>query len=122
MGFGVILESSIRFYLKIVSSGASGFPLSVHFTKTNYGTGTPDEDRKEYSKVKRTLSKSRDRYTSTYIEDSTLYRGIHTMRCEVYDASNTLLFRDWIGVFIHGKHRKALSAPVFKKLLPAPGA
>ncbi|WP_227672233.1 nucleotide-binding domain-containing protein [Psychrobacter urativorans] len=33
-------------------------------------------------------------------EEATLYPGLHTMKCEVYDKNGLLLFRDWIGVMI----------------------
>lgn len=32
--------------------------------------------------------------------ESTLYRGLHTMEAEVKDSSNTVIFRDIIGVYI----------------------
>lgn len=84
------------------------FPLKVVFTKTNHGKQTPFEQRdKEQTRLIKTLSVTPSQYRShfapgvkTYCPESTSYRGMHTMRCDVFDSSNCHVFRDWIGVMI----------------------
>jgi len=83
------------------------FPLKVLFRKTNHGKDTPEKERDIEQEAKvRYIKKQSSRYGSAapiskaIIDERTLYRGLHTMKCEVYDADSALLFRDWIGVMI----------------------
>ncbi|MBE91347.1 MAG: adenylate/guanylate cyclase domain-containing protein [Idiomarina sp.] len=95
-----------------VSSGTKNrlsFPLNVVFKKTNHGPETPENERDlEQEPVVKALHKKRiSQYNKSYaafskveLPESTLYRGLHTMKCEVFDSKGALLFRDWIGVMI----------------------
>lgn len=85
------------------------FPLKAVFKKTNHGTDTPEDERdiEQDGKVKHikkapisAYSKAPAPYARVELEEATLYRGLHTMKCEVFDASERLIFRDWIGVMI----------------------
>ena len=85
------------------------FPLKVVFRKTNHGPETPEDERdvEQEGKVRylknshiSSYNKASVPFAKTELEEATLYRGLHTMKCEVYDAKERLLFRDWIGVMI----------------------
>lgn len=85
------------------------FPLKVVFKKTNHGPITPENERDvEQEGVVRYLRKDRvSKFNQSYcpmstaeLPEATLYRGLHTMKCEVLDPSGVLLFRDWIGIMI----------------------
>lgn len=85
------------------------FPLKVVFTKTNHGNETPKEERDiEQDGVTKYLHKVRaNKYDRTIApiavvkhDEATSYRGLHTMKCEIYEANNNLIFRDWIAVMI----------------------
>ncbi|EDY87677.1 conserved hypothetical protein [gamma proteobacterium HTCC5015] len=85
------------------------YPLKVVFIKTNHGIDTPEDERDIEQKGKvRYLKKTKISaynkapvpFARTELEENTLYRGLHTMKCEIYDANEHLLFRDWIGVMI----------------------
>jgi adenylate cyclase len=85
------------------------FPLKVLFIKTNNGSATPKDERGvEQKAVTEYLSKKRiSNYNSTFapyskieLKEATQYRGLHTMKCEVFDNDGYLLFRDCIGVMI----------------------
>lgn len=100
---------SLEFHLTANTRTGLAFPLSVRFVKTNHGKDVPEEERGiEHSPVTRKLFTSRtSQYNSTpsptastILNESTSYRGLHTMKCEVSDNKGRLLFRDWIGVMI----------------------
>lgn len=100
---------SIEFELKASTRSGLNFPLKVLFTKTNHGKDTPEEERGvQQSAVERSMRITRTNkhisnpapFSSTVLEESTLYRGLHTMKCEVFDSRGLMLFRDWIGVLI----------------------
>ena len=85
------------------------FPLKVIFKKTNHGAATPENERDvEQDGVVKYLRKQRiSQYNKSFnpfskveLSEATLYRGLHTMKCEVYDSNGVFLFRDWIGVMI----------------------
>ncbi len=85
------------------------FPLKVVFRKTNHGADVPEDERNveqegkvKYLKKTRIshYNKASAPFAKTELEEATLYRGLHTMKCEIYDANERLLFRDWIGVMI----------------------
>ena len=102
-------NTSLVFEVQAQTANRLAFPLKVCFTKTNHGPETPVEERDiEQKQPIRYLKKKRlNKYSSAIaplskidFEEATLYRGLHTMRCEVYDNNGLLLFRDWIGVMI----------------------
>lgn len=100
---------SLEFEVTANTKHRLSFPLRVAFSKTNHGTETPEEERdKEQAKPEKYLRKVRiDPYSKTVpsfakvnIEESTLYRGLHTMKCEITDSDGKIVFRNWIGVMI----------------------
>jgi len=105
------LDKHISLVFEVVASTKNrlSFPLKAVFTKTNHGQDTPEDERDiEQQEKIRYLSKTR---TSSYnkapapfireeLTEVTLYRGLHTMKCEVSDANGNVFFRDWIGVMI----------------------
>jgi class 3 adenylate cyclase len=100
---------SIEFELKANTRTRLLFPLKVFFTKTNHGKDAPQEERGiEQPAVVHGIGKSRlNKYdltpapfSSTILKEGTSYRGLHTMKCEVFDNNRILLFRDWIGILI----------------------
>lgn len=85
------------------------FPLKVVFRKTNHGPATPENERGiEQEGVVEYIHKSRvSQYNRSHapfskveLPECTRYRGLHTMKCEVFDSRGDFLFRDWIGVLI----------------------
>lgn len=100
---------SLAFVVRSSTNNRLKFPLKVVFKKTNHGPITPENERDvEQDGVVRYLRKERvSKYNTSYhlvskveLSEATLYRGLHTMKCEVYDSDGVLLFRDWIGVMI----------------------
>ncbi|WBU39675.1 MULTISPECIES: nucleotide-binding domain-containing protein [Marinobacter] len=100
---------SLSFVVRSRTNNRIKFPLKVVFRKTNHGPRTPEDERDvEQEGVVRYLQKEKvSKYnrssppiSTVEILESTLYRGLHTMKCEVYDPDGVLLFRDWIGVMI----------------------
>ncbi|WP_083871913.1 nucleotide-binding domain-containing protein [Vreelandella jeotgali] len=100
---------SLRFEVKAETANRLDFPLKVVFKKTNHGIATPEGERgvEQEGQVK-FIHKKRvglyDRSVAPFSQishdEATQYRGLHTMKCEVYGSGGTLLFRDWIGVMI----------------------
>jgi len=85
------------------------FPLKAMFIKTNHGLDTPEQERdleqrgntKNLRKASTSsFNKTESPFPKVMLEESTLYRGFHTMKCEITNAKGNLLFRDWIGVMI----------------------
>ncbi|MFT4970570.1 MAG: adenylate cyclase [Chitinophagales bacterium] len=102
-------EISLAFEVKAGTTNRLNFPLKVVFKKKNHGAATPEDERgvEQEGQVKYIQKKRMSRYNSTIapfskisLNEATLYRGLHTMKCEVYESNGTLLFRDWIGVMI----------------------
>lgn len=102
-------NTSLAFVVRSRTNNRMMFPLKVVFRKTNHGPKTPGGERDvEQEGIVRYLKKERvNKYNRSFrpvstveIPESTLYRGLHTMKCEVYDSHGVLLFRDWIGVMI----------------------
>lgn len=100
---------SLIFEVKARTANRLNFPLKVVFKKTNHGLATPEDERDveqagevRYIQKKRIsqYNKSIAPFSKVELDETTLYRGLHTMKCEVYDANGALLFRDWIGVMI----------------------
>ena len=100
---------SLSFVVRSRTNNRLKFPLKVVFRKTNHGPITPEDERDvEQEGVVRYLRKEKvSKYDRSFhpvstveIPESTLYRGLHTMKCQVYDSDGILLFRDWIGVMI----------------------
>ena len=84
------------------------YPLKVVFTKTNYGKeATAKTEAGETVAGTRYLTPTKSEVTrlipsllEASIPESTAYRGIHTMKAEVFDSNSRLIFRDIIGVHI----------------------
>lgn len=102
-------EVSLLFEVSAFTTNRLAFPLKVSFRKTNHGIATPEEERGiEQSAEIRYIHKNRigqynrsiAKVLKVELNEATLYRGLHTMKCEVFDADQTLVFRDWIGVMI----------------------
>lgn len=102
-------DVSLVFIVRSSTKNRLKFPLKVIFKKTNHGPITPEDERDiEQDGVVSYLQKKRiSKYNQSYqpystveLQEATLYRGLHTMKCEVYDSDGVFLFRDWIGVMI----------------------
>lgn len=100
---------SLVFEVEARTNNRLNFPLKVIFKKTNHGVAAPEAERDvEQEGVVKSLrkhhisqyNKSITPYSKEELSEATLYRGLHTMKCEVYDSNGVLLFRDWIGVMI----------------------
>ena len=100
---------SLLFVVEANTKHRINFPLKAVFKKTNHGADTPEDERDieqdgkiQYMKKApiSAYSKSPALYARVELEEATLYRGLHTMKLEVFDASERLIFRDWIGVMI----------------------
>lgn len=100
---------SLAFEVEARTANRLNFPLKVVFKKTNHGRATPDGERDiEQEGVVKYLHRNRvSEYNKSIapiskvkLDEATLYRGLHTMKCEVYEDSGAMLFRDWIGVMI----------------------
>lgn len=100
---------SLVFEVEAMTANRLNFPLKVVFKKTNHGKETPDserdieqDDQVKYIEKKciSPYNKSIESFSKIELNEATLYRGLHTMKCEIYEANGTLLFRDWIGVMI----------------------
>lgn len=105
------IEPGIDLVFKVTASTNERlkFPLKAIFTKTNHGKATPIKERdieqggivKEMNKV--TVSKYNRSIlpvSEVSLNESTLYRGLHTMKCEVKDSNDSVIFRDWIAILI----------------------
>lgn len=100
---------SLVFEVEARTNNRLSFPLKVIFKKTNHGAATPENERDiEQDGVVKYLQKQKiSQYNKSFnpfskveLSEATLYRGLHTMKCEVYDSNGVLQFRDWIGVMI----------------------
>ena len=107
----MFLEPNLSLVFEVVAGTVNRlkFPLRVVFKKTNHGSATPEAERdiEQIGKVKFIHKKRKSTYNPSIspfsrveIDETTLYRGLHTMKCEVFDNDSILLFRDWIGVMI----------------------
>lgn len=99
----------LKFQVEVMTNSTLSFPLKVVFIKTNHGPATPPEERdiEQKGRVFEINKQRKSPYYNSYklystitIDEKTLYRGLHTMRCEVYDRNKVLLFKDSIGVMI----------------------
>ncbi|MBE4042330.1 adenylate/guanylate cyclase domain-containing protein [Vibrio parahaemolyticus] len=102
-------ELDLEFELQASTRGRLNFPLKIIFTKTNYGKHVPEEEREvesvseeKYLNVKYVNSFSRTPlpYAIKTHQEGTRYRGLHTMKCQVKDRNDNIVFTDWIGVMI----------------------
>lgn len=100
---------SLVFVVEARTTNRLNFPLKVVFKKTNHGRAAPDSERGieqegivKYIQKKRVsqFNQSIAPFSKVELNEATLYRGLHTMKCEAYEASGALLFCDWIGVMI----------------------
>lgn len=105
------LERHVSLVFEVISgtNNRLRFPLKVVFKKTNHGPATPESERDveqegtvKYLRKQRIgqYNKSYEPFSKVELPESTLYRGLHTMKCEVFDSNGVLEFRDWIGVMI----------------------
>lgn len=102
-------DISLSFEVIANTSNRLSFPLKSIFTKSNHGRGVPEDERGiEHEGIIKYINKKRASEfnksilpTSTVqIPEYTCYRGLHTMKCEVFDSKGVKLFCDWIGVMI----------------------
>lgn len=82
-------------------------PLTVKLTKINYGPDVPDDGsgKPEPKYIKQIFASKGGRnqqspWKSISESESTSYRGLHTMQCEVFDKDNNLKYRNTIAVLI----------------------
>lgn len=83
-------------------------PLKAIFTKKNYGQeASAKKGSGEFSKGEHQIALMQEVSDSAFnvadvfeFDESTEYRGLHTMECEVRDAVNNVIYRQVIGVFI----------------------
>ncbi|MCG9632750.1 adenylate/guanylate cyclase domain-containing protein [Vibrio sp. Isolate30] len=99
----------LLFEVKATTRSRLAFPLKVVFKKTNHGPKTPEDERDieqdgvvRYLQARKTstYNSSIAPYSITELNEGTSYRGLHTMKCEVFDNNQSLIFRDVIGVMI----------------------
>lgn len=94
-------HKSLLFVVRASTRHRIFFPLKVAFKKTNHGPDTPEYERDiEQSEKIKYIKSCSNIFAKAELEEATLYRGLHTMKCEIFDASERLIFRDWIGVMI----------------------
>lgn len=105
------LEKEIDLVFEVEASTKQGllFPLTAKFYKTNHGEETPGEERdRELEPVIKTIKVNRiSEYNRSpkilsivTLKECTKYRGLHTMRCEIYDNKNSMVFKNTIAVLI----------------------
>lgn len=98
---------SLKFTITVRTHGMRyNYPLKVYFTKTNHGKEAGKEAR-EFEPVIRQINQNSSYGNNPAIsiakvdlDESTQYRGLHTMKAEVIDSSGLTIFKDWIGVLI----------------------
>lgn len=99
----------LEFEVTAMTGARINFPLKVRLSKTNYGPEVPkDEEGQKYPTQDRTLRIPKPAqfshfippYVSIFEQEGTLYRGLHSMQCEVYDKYENLIYNNWIGVMI----------------------
>lgn len=92
----------LEFKVTATISSTLKYPLTITYTKKNTGVNTPQEERDPI--IRRfTLNKKTstcNSYAEHILKESTLYRGIHTMSCEIRDIDNNVVFYDVISVLI----------------------
>lgn len=105
------LEKNVDLLFSVTIAPFSGlnFPLTAKFYKTNHGIETPIKERGiRQHKADRHIAQTRNPTTKinseneiiVTIDETTYYRGLHTMECLVSDARGNTVYRDIIGVFI----------------------
>ncbi|ELE8117789.1 adenylate/guanylate cyclase domain-containing protein [Vibrio fluvialis] len=102
-------DLDLEFVVSASTRSRLAFPLKVIFTKTNYGKHVPEDEREieTDSQEKRLSIQNTSRFakappphvTCTH-QEGTRYRGLHTMKCQVKDQNDNIVFTDWIGVMI----------------------
>ncbi|MEZ9144908.1 adenylate/guanylate cyclase domain-containing protein [Vibrio sp. 10N.286.52.C3] len=102
-------SKNLKFEVRASTTHALNFPLTVKLIKTNHGSDTPDEERdiEQPHSIQTLWEQRRSKYnrsvlpySSTSIDEGTQYRGLHTMRCEVFDKYQKLVYRNVIAVLI----------------------
>jgi class 3 adenylate cyclase len=100
-------NNELVFEVKANTRTRISFPLKVVFTKTNHGPETPIQERDvgyepviKYMHKTSKYNRSPPNFCKVTLNENTLYRSLHTMRCEIYDSNGVNIFRDWIGVMI----------------------
>lgn len=100
-------RKSLSFEINVIRHGMRyNYPLKILFTKTNYGKEAGQEARQFEPKVRWVNQNNSSRNYPILatevidLEEATQYRGLHTMKAEVVDSSNNIIFKDWISVLI----------------------
>ncbi|WP_318455508.1 nucleotide-binding domain-containing protein [Photobacterium leiognathi] len=101
-------ELSLEFEVKASTRSRLSFPLKVTFTKINYGKYVPEDEREvPFSSNYYWLNKTFQKFSNTPLpyatcvhNEGTSYRGLHTMKCEIKDKDEQIVFVDWVGVMI----------------------
>lgn len=105
----IFLEKGIDLKFKITVTNRSSieFPLTITLKKQNTGIEAVRAnylcDEYSYILKKNITSKysgSDPLYTEYIQNETTLYRGIHTMTCEIHDKGGRFIFSDIISVWI----------------------
>jgi len=86
----------------------TSFPLKVIFTKRNHGKEAEQDNSEGKFPVltEEVIVEQKNWYQPFFAgrtvkaSEGTRYRGLHTMEAEVFNAENSLIFRDFIGVYI----------------------
>lgn len=106
----IFLEKNmdLRFMVKVANHSSLEFPLSITYTKQNTGkeaekAGHLSEEikyilHKQY--INQGYNKTMRQFSEHILKEGTLYRGIHTMSCEIKDKNGKLVFYDIISVLI----------------------
>ncbi|HHF2859972.1 TPA: adenylate/guanylate cyclase domain-containing protein [Vibrio diabolicus] len=102
-------ELNLEFEVQASTRGRLAFPLRVIFTKTNYGKHVPEDEREIataseekwlHVKFQSSFNKTPLPYAIVTHQEGTSYRGLHTMKCQVKDRNDNIVFTNWIGVMI----------------------
>lgn len=98
---------SLMFVVSISNAAPLSFPLQLNLFKRNNGRDVPESEGIETESLSKTIYTSipnRINDNTSYkveVPESTLYRGLHTMRCVVKDAYGLKVYENSIGVFIN---------------------
>jgi len=103
-------EQSLDFRVTIDKRvyGSASFPLKVVFTKRNHGVEAKrDKSEGEFPVLdEEVIVEQKSWYQGFFAgrtvraSEGTRYRGLHTMEVKVFDSERSVIFRDFIGVYI----------------------
>lgn len=88
--------------------GSASFPLKVVFTKRNHGVEAKrDKSEGEFPVLDEEVIVEQKSWCQGFFagrtvraSEGTRYRGLHTMEVKVFDSERSVIFRDFIGVYI----------------------